>query len=286
MKTKSIAQYSGDLLNPARQVQESDAESLRKILASRKYRNLSIPLATLEGIFLNEYSRLKDRRKTLKATKEKLHHVMALYLGDPDYAQVTADLQQAFESGNKQAVRSTLQEILNAHISTRERMPILKSFYTSIFSITGKPSTLFDLACGLNPLAFPWMELPQSVKYHAYDIHLPRIHLINDFFCLAGLQPLAEMRDIIVSPPSIEADMAWLLKEVYRLEERQPGCNRILWQALKVDWLVVSLPAKNMKGTRDLLETDRRLVRTILGNLPWQVNELVFDTEIVFCIKK
>ncbi len=268
------------------QIQAVTQEALKKILGSKKYRDLSIPFATLEGIYLAEVKRLRDPKKALKSAKEKLHHVMAPYLGDPDYTQSTINLQVAFENGSKHTIRSTLQNILNSHISTRERMPIAEEFFESIFSITGKPAALLDLACGLNPLAFPWMGLSKSVQYHAYDIHLPRIRLINDFFCLTGLQPLAEMRDIIISPPLVQADMALLLKEVYRLEERQPGCNRTLWQALKVQWLVVSLPARNMKGTRDLLETDRRLIRSILGDLPWQVTELIFDSEIVFCLKK
>ncbi len=268
------------------QLPESVIESLQQILRSRKYRDLAIPTVTIEGIYRSELARLCDHKKALQETKEKLHHVMAPYLGDPNYQIASADLQKAYESGSERAIRSTLESILNAHISTRERMPMAKEFYKQIFSVTGKPGSILDLASGLNPLSFLWMGLPTSTRFHAYDIHLPRIRLINTFFCLAGLEPLAEMRDIIISPPLIQADMALLLKEVYRLEERQPGCNRRLWQALNVKWLVVSLPAKNMKGTRDLLETDRRLVRSILGDLPWKPLELIFDSEIVFCINK
>jgi 16S rRNA (guanine(1405)-N(7))-methyltransferase len=260
--------------------------ALERILSSQKYRHLSIPYATLEGIYTVELRRLNDPRKALKSTKEKLHHVMAPYLGDPDYERSTVALQKAYESQDPQLIRSTLKHILNAHISTRERLPIMETFFRSIFSITGQPGSILDLACGLNPLAYPWMGLPSSVKYHAYDIHLPRIRLINDFFCLEGLPPLAEMRDIIISPPLLTADVAFLLKEVYRLEERQPGCNHLLWQSLPVNWLVVSLPSRNMKGTRNLLEADRQLIQTILAGMSWECKELVFDTEIVFCIRK
>ena len=63
---------------------------------------------------------------------------------------------------------------------------------------------------------------------------------------------LAEVRDILVRPPQVEADAAFLFKEAHRLEKRRKGCNRALWSALKVKYLFVSLPRRSLDGKRDL----------------------------------
>ena len=47
---------------------------------------------------------------------------------------------------------------------------------------TNASDRVLDLACGLHPLAFPWMGLPLTTQYYAYDIHQPRVDLIGHFF--------------------------------------------------------------------------------------------------------
>lgn len=177
-------------------------------------------------------------------------------------------------------------DVLEKHASTRERLPILVDFYRRIFKTTGIPNSILDLACGLNPFAIPFMNLPVSVSYRAYDLHQPRIELINNFFLLLGRLPFAEKRDILVDPPKEHADMAFFFKEAHRFEQRQHGCNRAFWESLNVRYLLVSLPSANLTGSRSMIDGQRILVDRTLKGLPWKVEELIFDTEIVFCIDK
>ncbi len=130
------------------------------------------------------------------------------------------------------------------------------------------------------------MGLPNSVSYHAYDLNLPRIELINHFFNLEGLAPLAAHQDILINPPIFDADVAFLFKEAHRLEQRQRGCNRALWQALQVRWLLVSLPTSSLSGKHDLLGKHRRLVEQTCSGQSWTIHEIMFTNEIVFCIDK
>jgi 16S rRNA (guanine(1405)-N(7))-methyltransferase len=161
----------------------------------------------------------------------------------------------------------------------------MAEFYQQLFQSTGIPNTLLDLACGLHPLALPWMNLPVSTQFHAYDILQPRIDLINQFFQKLGMPVLAENRDILVEPPSLQANLGLFFKEAYRFDKRQPGCNQAFWAQLKVDILAVSLPAQNLSGTHSLLDQHRRLV---LENLPAhkRVSELIIENEIIFLIEK
>jgi len=261
-------------------------EFIREVQRARKYRGMQIAESTLRDLVEQELTRHRDPKDALQSARQKLHHVMAPYLGDPDYDQAAIDLEQAFASGQPSEVRNRCQSILGAHASTRERLPFLERFYTELFALTGKPRVLLDLACGLNPLAFPWMGLPPSVCYRAYDIHSPRVALINHFFSLQGLQPLAEVCDILVEPPPVEADVAIFFKEAHRFEQRRKGCLLPFWRALNVHWLLVSLPVTSLSGRHNLVEQQRGLVYGTLQGMDWEVNEIMIENELVFCIKK
>ncbi len=256
-----------------------------ELLNSRKYRALDLPAETVRDLLEQELPRHRNPKDALKAVRHKLHTIVAPYLGDPDYAQVPLDLQAARAAGPA-ALREACTRVLEAHASTRERLAVLEDFYPRLFAVTGIPASILDLACGLNPFAWPWMGLSASTQYHAYDIHAPRVTAINAFFQSQGLAPLAEVRDVLVRPPEIEAEVAFLFKEAHRMEERCRGCSRAFWRALKVDWLLVSLPAESLSGKFQLAERQRALVSEAIGDAAWPVTELVFGAEMVFCIDK
>ena len=250
----------------------------------RKYRDLDLPEETVRDLLMQELPHYRSERDALKAVRQKLHNIVAPYLGDPDYTAAEAQLVTAQTAG-PEAVRTACAEIMGAHASTRERVPLLGEFYPRLFSLTGTPRVILDLACGLHPLGLPWMGLPEGAEYHAYDLHRPRVGLINRFLELQGLPQLAEHRDILVDPPQIEADVAFFFKEAHRFEQRQRGCNRAFWQALQVRWLVVSLPAADLTGHHSLADKHRQLVYETIEGLPWEVTEFQVGNELLFCIK-
>lgn len=256
------------------------------ILSSRKYRGLGIPEETLRDLVEQERGHNRSPKELEQAVREKLHNIVAPYLGDPDYVAAGAWLETAFASGEPEQVKAVCRELLAAHASTRERLPALDTFYARLFAITEVPQTVLDLACGLHPFGLPWMGLPAGVKYAAYDLHQPRIELINHFLRLSGLPELAFHQDILVEPPRLEADVAFFFKEAHRFEQRQRGCNRAFWQAIPARWLLISLPGSSLTGRRDLADRQRALVQRTLAGLDWPVTELQILDELVFCIRK
>ena len=259
---------------------------IAEVRKSRKYRELDLPDGTLRDLIEQESGRHKSDREALQAARARLHNLVAPYLGDPDYPAARVKLDEAFASGEVEVVRTACTELLKTHASTKERLAYLNEFYQAIFTITGIPKMILDLACGLNPLAFPWMRLPLNTQYHTYDLHQPRVELINHYFKLQGLAQLAEHGDILVNPPQIQADVAFFFKEAHRFEQRRRGCNREFWQAIKVEWLVVTLPASSLTGRHDLATGHRKLVYETLAGLDWPVNEQLVGNELIFCIHK
>lgn len=262
----------------------SNEEFVQKILQSRKYRTLQLPPETIRDLIEQESLRYPDKKHMQESVRQKLHQLTALYLGDPDYEKALEELSNIHDQS---ALEDFAGRMLTTHTSTHERLPYISHFYEQLFHVIETPHSILDLACGLNPFALPWMGLNYDTTYVAYDIHLPRVNLLNAFFEKAGyLNAHAEQRDILVNPPTQKADTAFFFKEAHRMEQRRKGSNRILWDKLKVNTLLVSLPTRDIGKTHDLRERMRSLINENIQGRNWQVEEISFEDEIVFCIHK
>jgi 16S rRNA (guanine(1405)-N(7))-methyltransferase len=261
-------------------------ELITSLLTSRKYRALDLPRETLQDLVEKAAEMTHNPRELNHIVRQKLHQLVAPYLGDPDYLACQHDLDIAYQTGDTEQIKAACRKILAAHASTRERLPILPHFFERLFAHTGQPHVILDLACGLNPFALPWMGLASDTLYYAYDLHQPRLDAINHLFGLNGMQPLAIHQDILVSPPTIKADVAFFFKEAHRFEQRRRGCNREFLQQIHARHLLVSLPTQNLTGTHLKTDQHRRLVMESIAGLPWQIQEIEFENEIVFCIEK
>ena len=255
------------------------------IKQSRKYRDTSEE--TIRQLAVEAVIEHKKPKPAEKAVRKRLHSIMAPYLGDPDYAEARRLLTDSFASGDGKIVRAACRDLMHAHLSTRERLPILDSFYEEIFAVTGPPRRLLDIACGLNPLAFPWMGLPApGTDFIAYDIHEPRVDFLNHYVGLQGLPPLAFVRDVAVHAPVENGDGALFLKEMPRFERTYPGRGRALLEAIDTRWLVVSFPTISTHGGRNLTNRYRDFFHQLIDGTGWAVTELLFETELVFCADK
>ena len=222
----------------------------------------------------------------MKLAKKKLHEVSAFYLGDPDYDKAENELGKAFKTGQEDKIKQACTNIMQANLSTRERLQILDEYYSKIFKITGQPESIIDAACGLNPLSFPWMGLPKSIKYYAYEIHQRRADFLNYFFSLQGIKPLVKTQDVLINYPQEKADVALLLKMVHCFEKRKHNCTLPFLEALKTKFIVVSFPKENISKTKSLTKIYRDLFYNIVKNKSWEIEEIQFSNEQVFCIKK
>lgn len=265
----------------------TDPASLAQpILESKKYRSLNLPPETvIDLIQLGLEHGLKPDQAVDEARK-KLHNIVAPYLGDPDYEKEVRDLQAIDTFNNMEQIREFSLRMMECHASTQERIPVLAEFYTKIFAVVGQPGFILDLACAMHPFGLPWMNLAPECRYEAFDLHQPRVNLINRYFNTCGFNGQAFYGDILLNPPTQKADAAFFFKEAHRFDQRRHGCNRGFWQALNVRWLVVSLPASNLTGRFDLADRQRKLVAETLAGLDWPITEILVGNELIFCIRK
>jgi 16S rRNA (guanine(1405)-N(7))-methyltransferase len=262
------------------------SELVDKIANSRSYRKTGIPRQTIEDVLNREFARIPKEADALRSARAILHNIMAPYLGDPDYTAESIKLAGISASQDRSATKDFCLEILARHDSTRERTPYMREFYTAIQEIAETPRTILDLACGLNPFALPFMGLSQGVEYHAYDIHQPRVDLINSFFISQNTQALAETRDVLLEPPGIFADAAFLFKEAHRMEKRRKGCSHELVKALNAKVTFISLPNRSLDGQRDLHQRMDALFELISTGLGTETGSCAFPGETLYWIRK
>lgn len=257
------------------------------ILNSKKYRGLNIPRETVTSLLKTEMDRFGKQKPAVKSMKQKLHNIVAAYLGDPDYEEAIQNVHEVMTVNNPEKEQQLCSTMLNFHESTKERLPELTTFYEAIFSITGKPTSIIDLACGMHPFGYPWMALPDLTEYHAYDLHEPRTRLLQAYFDHKSWNGTAHHQDILLDLPKERADVAFLFKETHRMEKREKDCDIRLWDALNVDWLVVTLPAVSLRQAHDLREKHIRLMEYLLEKTSkqWERHDAEVNHELIFCLR-
>jgi 16S rRNA (guanine(1405)-N(7))-methyltransferase len=255
------------------------------VRSSKKYHTLCAD--TVRRLAAGELQQARNTKQAVKATKRRLHQVYGAFEGGIDYADLYRRLEEAYRSGSLARIRDACQQAMAAHSSTRERLALLDHFYPALWQITGPPHSILDLGCGLNPLALPWMALPNLARYIAVDIDTARVDFLDQFLILAGLPPLARCQDLLVDPPADQAHVALLLKMSPSLERQQAGATRALVDQLSASWVVVSYAVRSLAGReKGMVVHYGQQFRQWAGQRGWPVHELVFDSELVFVVDR
>lgn len=261
-------------------------EFVAEIKESTKYRTMMICEDTLRHLIASELERHRKKSEARKAARKKLHEVAAPYLGDPNFDEAKEALSRAFQTCDQNEIQRVCVQIMSAHVSTRERLPLLDEFYERIFALTGRPSSIIDVACGLHPLSFPWMRVPLSTGFFAFDLNERRVELLSHYFSMQRLTGEAKAQDVLINVPEQEADLALIFKEVPRFERRQYGSSLALFDALRVRYLAVSVPTRSLEGRHSLIKTYKNLFYRIVKGRPWAVQEIQFTNELLFVVDK
>ena len=252
-----------------------------EVSKSRKYRNLCAD--TITRVAQKESLKSKKEKEIIKSTKNKLHQIYGAYTSKTNFDLSLSMLENNLS--NPEKFREACKQILNMHKSTKERVPILDDFYKKIFQITGNPKSVLDLACGLNPLSLPWMELDPKAEYIGYDIDKTQIDFLNKFLSLCHPAGKAKMHDIISNPPQEKSDVAFLLKTVTCLERQEAGIASKIIEILKSKYVVVSFPTRSISG-KSSLGFYEEYFNEHLKQKNWLLEKLEFPTELVFVIEK
>jgi 16S rRNA (guanine(1405)-N(7))-methyltransferase len=256
------------------------------VLSSSKYK--SIDADFIRYIGMQELSRHRNLKEAIKSTKNKLHQVGgAFQTSSPHYSIWLDELKFAKHSGNEELFLNTCKRIMQYHSSTRERLPILEQFYRTIFANLPPINSVIDIACGLHPLAVPWMSLSKHVQYFAYDIYEDMIDFLNESLALMPVQGVAKVCDVIRSCPRQKVDIAFILKSIPCLEQLDKSAGLRLLETINADYLVVSFPAHSLGGkNKGMTANYESRFHKLVTHKPWSIQRFEFPGELVFMVNK
>lgn len=281
----------------------TEKEIVENIKKSKKYK--AVYVKTVERIVADCIVRFGEKRAE-KEAKNLLHQVWgAFYETRPDFKKILNKIE--IENSGRRPTSSEdfkkiISSVLKLQSSVQERVGILEEFYKKIFEVTGIPNSIIDHACGLNPLTLPWMSLPETTVYKAYDIDEEEIEFLKSVFDLLKIKNVeARMGDVLVDEFSAQgadtlgrpasgwdyADVVFMLKLLPCLEHQKKGCSLEILKRQKCKFIVVSYPIKSISGKeKGMAEFYRNSFMNMVKSENWKIEELLFDSELVFIVEK
>lgn len=232
------------------------------------------------------FQKSKDYKVMLKCLRRTLHDVYGVFnVSKRNLAELESHLKKSKKLDGK--ALEIHAKILQSHKSTQERFPSYEPFYISLFRVTGKPKVILDLACGLNPLSFPWMGL-KSVTYYAYELSPDDASFIQSYFEVmrkySGLDGKAFSADLLQLPKLPRCDVCFLFKALDSLESLKRGISHNLLSSIDAKFVVVSFPTRSISGKRRLKERSWFLALLKELNLSYKIIEL--ENELFYVIEK
>jgi 16S rRNA (guanine(1405)-N(7))-methyltransferase len=256
-----------------------------KVQESPKYAQLDPDL--VRQIAVEELKNHKDWRDALKTTRTRLHRLTGAFLVPKiDYAKWLANFK-ALPSDNSDQFKETSKKMMKLHTSTQERLPFLDSFFeTCLASITPVNSVL-DLACGLNPLAIPWMPLDKDCRYYACDVVAPQVDFLNAYFLLAGHNRIAFTCNLLQAIPQQKVQVAFMLKLIPIIDQVDPKASANLLDQVKADHLLISYPSKSLGGrSKGMRRTYTEHFERITAGRQFKIHSFDFPNETVYLLSR
>lgn len=228
-----------------------------RVLSGAKYRGLDP--AFVARVVAEVRPGARSEAEAVKAAKRRLHQVFGAFTaGRPVAALERARAALAVDPDD----RSALIAAMRTHASSAERVAHLDELAALLASWVGRPASVVDLACGLGPLAAPWLDLAEGCRYWCCDVDRG---LVDGLQALGAALPVAltaETVDLVARTVTEPADLALALKAVTTLDQQRAGRSAEVLGALRCADVVISVPRQSLGGGRryaDPVESARRI---------------------------
>jgi 16S rRNA (guanine(1405)-N(7))-methyltransferase len=249
--------------------------TVESVLKSKKYKYIYEP--TVRRVV----EKLVDRyspKELEKNVKRELHRIWGSFLSRPDFDKLFEKVRDRVDSGEDKL--QVINDLLLLQSSTKERREILDTFYSEIFKITGVPNKITECGCGINPLTYPWIN--NNIEYIGYDVDRELIDFLNKVFKLFSFNGECRLGDVLLMDFEV-SDITFLFKLLPLLEKQELS----VLDSISSEFIVVSYPIYSISGKDiGMLDNYRDSFNNLVKNKDWNINELLFDRELVFVVGK
>ncbi len=261
-------------------------EFVRQVQSSDKYRRIAPEV--IRSLLLKEMQKGKNGKEIIKSTRNKLHQIGSAYQEKPiSYNALLEELQSLPSELEDPVVKAYILKALGSHASTRERLPILPRFFKETLQEISSLHSILDVACGLNPMAIPWMPLPTRFTYTACDIYEDMTGFLNDFFTYFNIDGKAQTCDLTQNLPSGSYDLALVLKTIPCLEQVDKEAGYRLLNQLNAAALLISFPARSLGGkSKGMVQNYERHFLDLTAGQSWKITRFEFPGELAFLVQK
>jgi 16S rRNA (guanine(1405)-N(7))-methyltransferase len=256
------------------------------VIKKTKYR--AIQPALIESLAAEALSKGRKLKDAIKDVSSRLHQAGAAYFtASAEYGAWQSELADLSSDLNNPQVKAFCLKHMQTHSSTQERLPIIESFFNTALGSIAPVESVLDLACGLNPLAIPWMPLVKNMQYFGCDIFSDMTGFLNQFASHFGIEGSFEPRDITQFKFPHHAQVAFLLKTLPCLEQLDKGISPRLLDAVPADFILISYPIRSLGGrAKGMGKTYETQFEKLMEGRNWSVERFEFKTELAFLVKK
>lgn len=247
------------------------------ILGSKNYSGLCE--STIDKLIDRETPKFKKKKDIEQSVRAKLHAWVNMFYINPDKLLKNVEITNNNEFW---------KELLNLHVSTKERVEFLEEFYSDIDKFIGNSHSILDLGCGFNPIAYFLYSKYSNIDYTAIDVEKNGIELLKNYFEKTNRKAKAEVIDILDFKSEKEYDMVFLFKILPLLEQQTKGFSKKLLKVLKTKYLCISFPTRSLSGKNVGMYTKyKKDIEELLKESDYSlVFEKEYKNEVLFVLQK
>jgi 16S rRNA (guanine(1405)-N(7))-methyltransferase len=267
----------------------NDAELAQLVAEVRRGpRYASITPDLIRRLGTQELAKGRPLKEAVKAVRNKLHQVGGAYQETPiPYARLLSELGALPSDPSDPALQSFCRRVMLLHASTHERLPLVERLFSETLATLAPVESVLDLACGLNPLALPWMPLAPGAAYYACDIYADMVAFVAEFLSHTRQPGAAEVCDLLQDPPLRPVQLAFALKTIPCLEQVDKQIGLRLLQQLDADYILVSYPAHSLGGrSKGMVKNYAAAFQEMVTGQSWSIQRFDFPGELAFLIHK
>ncbi|HOE35356.1 MAG: hypothetical protein GX415_00100 [Chloroflexi bacterium] len=263
-----------------------DLETLvRAICRNSKYAQI-IP-SLVERVASEELEKRGDIRTALKTARTRLHQVTGAFLAPEINYTKWEDILNTIPADDEPAWQDYCTRLMRLHNSTAERLPYIGHFFKTCLAEISPVHSVLDLACGLNPLAQPWMPLSPDFVYYACDVVLPMLDFLNRFFNQRNITGNALPCDLSACVPRQQVQVAFLLKTLPCLDQLDKTLGARLLAEINAEHILISYPARSLGGReKGMRQTYAHQFAQLTQNTSFKVRGFEFPNELVFLLSR
>lgn len=172
------------------------------------------------------------------------------------------------------------KEALESHKSTKERLSLYPKIYEKIFKITGKPNTILDISCGLNPLTYNYLD--KNTRFIATELTKKDCDFIRNYLKKNNLRGEVLQIDLFKENNFPKADVCFLFKILDIIPKNKA---EELLNSIPADYIIASFSLINIHG-RKMNYPLQGWFQRMLKRLNLKYKLIKEENEIFYVIKK